>query len=254
MSQKMCDLTLRIKSDLWARFSTHEHPSEWDGINYGGGKLSQRFWEYFKAVELLDLKPGSVLLDIGGGSPKTGFGFFASLLKRYIRKIIVLDPNMSDPYEEGQNVIFIREAATFSKIKLIFKQNRDLTHISSISVFEHVAPSVRKSIIQAINEFRGDTFVTTLEYHARRCFFEHQLTAQTVHDLFEPFTNFYLTDFHASPVLCGNSRVRSVNLPVYNRWPSIVRRIADAILYKEIPGWYPIALKYVRNNSHSKGM
>lgn len=64
-------ITQRLKQELWHRFGSKEHPAEWDGHVYGGGKLSQRFWEYFKAIELLSLDANSIVLDIGGGSPQT---------------------------------------------------------------------------------------------------------------------------------------------------------------------------------------
>ncbi len=65
-------MTNKLKAELWKRFGSKAHPAEWDGHVYGGGKLSQRFWEYFKAVELLELDGDSVVVDIGGGSPVTG--------------------------------------------------------------------------------------------------------------------------------------------------------------------------------------
>jgi hypothetical protein len=52
-----------IKRELWKRSGTSQFPFEWDGNMYGGGKLSQRFLEYFKAVEMLDLDNDSIVLD-----------------------------------------------------------------------------------------------------------------------------------------------------------------------------------------------
>jgi len=74
------ELTEKIKAELWAKFSTKDFPSEWDGRNpdnkdYCGGKLSQRFWEYFKTIELLDLNQNSVILDMGGGAGGYSEGF-----------------------------------------------------------------------------------------------------------------------------------------------------------------------------------
>ena len=88
--------TLQLKKELRHRFDSAEHPAKWDSRIYGGGKLSQRFWEYFKALELLGLTESSVVLDIGGGSPVTGMGFFAGLMATVAKKVIVLDPNVAE--------------------------------------------------------------------------------------------------------------------------------------------------------------
>src|SRR5262245_36752669 len=86
------DLTASVKQELWRRFGDPAYPAEWNGILYGGGKISQRFWEYLVAIELLRLDEQAVVLDIGGGSPVTGHAFFAELLAPVLRKIVILDP------------------------------------------------------------------------------------------------------------------------------------------------------------------
>ena len=76
-------LTRPLKQRLWQRFGTAAHPAEWDGLVFGGGKISQRFWEYFKVIEYLDVADGARVLDIGGGSPTTGVSFFPQLLASF---------------------------------------------------------------------------------------------------------------------------------------------------------------------------
>jgi len=65
------NLSGKIKAALWKAYGKPAEAAEWDGNVYGDGKLSQRFWEYHQAIDLLELTPDSVVLDIGGGSPVT---------------------------------------------------------------------------------------------------------------------------------------------------------------------------------------
>jgi hypothetical protein len=234
-------LTNTLKAELWSRFGTLEHPAEWDGNNYGGGKLSQRFWEYFKAIELLDLDENSIVLDIGGGSPITGMGFFSSLLSAAVKKVIVMDTSIGDTAKAPGNVEFVRAAATYEELKALLSARPDLTHIVSVSVFEHVEPVVRQGMIRAINEFfQGRSFVATFEYHAKTTFFEYSLTAKTTSTLFEPFTNFYLDHYSASPVWCENAYDHS------RLFRLIYKSFRKIFAYGDIPRWYPLAVKFLR--------
>jgi len=218
------EITKKLKAELWRRFGTKECPAEWDGISYGGvgGKLSQRFWEYFKALELLDLDKNSVLLDIGGNSSKTGTGFLGLLLSKYIKKVIIMDPNISKS-NSIDNIILIKKKASYSKLKKLFNKNKDITHITSISVFEHIEENLRKKIVDCINNhFKGVSFVISLEYHPKKSFFEYQLTTKKLSKLFKNFSNFYLDKLESSPIKSENS------------------------FYKNnIPKWYPIILKFI---------
>ena len=163
----MNTITRKLKAELWRRFGTSDYPAEWDGRVHGGGKLSQRHWEYFIGVGLLDLAPDSSVLDLGGGSPATGAGFFASLLAREIRKVTVLDPNVAEGAESGNRVELIRALGDHETVAQVLKARPDITHISSISVLEHIQPTVRAGIISAINEcFNGESFVATFEFPA----------------------------------------------------------------------------------------
>jgi hypothetical protein len=220
--------TQQLKQELWNRFGSTEHPAEWDGIVYGGGKLSQRFWEYFKAIELLDLDNNSIVLDIGGGSPKTGVGFFAALMAKVVKHVYIVDPQIGTQTSPPQNVTFIRNSATFDDLQQLFTQVPFVTHVTSLSVFEHVEASVREGIMRAVNEFfQGSTVVATLEFHAKRTYFEQQLTTATLSALFQPLTRFYLDEWCAAPVWCENA-------------------FSDP---GEIPRWYPLALRFRRQQA-----
>lgn len=230
----------RLKQELWSRFGTVEHPAEWDGIVYGGGKLSQRYWEYFRSIELLDLARDSVVLDIGGGSPKTGVAFFASLIATVAAKVIVVDPNSASGVRIPSNIELISSPASYSQMSNLFASRADITHVTSVSVFEHIEDETRQGLIRAINEsFAGRTFVTTFEFHPNRTFFEHQLTARSMSKLFEGLTNFFPDEISASPVLgeiaFDDRRFKaSGNLPEWMRSEGI------------IPCWYPVAVRFVR--------
>lgn len=198
--------THRLKAELWKRFGSAEFPAEWDGHVYGGGKLSQRFWEYFKAIELLDLDEGSVIVDIGGGSPMTGVGFFASLLSTVVRQVFIFDECIASTVVPPDNIQFIRSPATYETLSSFLRAYPEITHMACLSVFEHITPSVREGIIRAINDhFTGKSFVVTLEFQSKRTYFEHQLTAQSLSALVTPLKKYFLDAFESSPVRCENA-------------------------------------------------
>ena len=231
-------LTERLKQELWQRFGTQGHPAEWDGLVYGGGKLSQRYWEYFQSIELLALTEDSVILDIGGGSPVTGMGFFSSLLATVAKRVIVMDPNIRPDATPPPNVTFVREPADEDRLGRLLDAHPELTHISCVSVFEHIEPSVREGIIRAVDgHFGGQAFIATLEYHAKRTYFEHALTAATLSDLFSPFTRFYPDQFCASPVWCQDAFDTRVLFRPFRR-----KKREHPV---DIPRWYPIAFRFV---------
>ena len=232
-----------LKSKLWAMYGSPQWPAEWDGQVFGGGKLSQRFWEYFKAVELLELTPDAVVLDVGGGSPTSGAGFFATLLSSAVRRVVVLDPKIPGEKKAGTNTTYIREPANYAVMRQLLTAQPEITHIASVSVFEHIEPSIREGIVRAINDtFQGQIFVSTFEYHTRRKYFEHQLTAKSVSTLFSPLTNYFLDEIVAAPVWCENA----FDQKRIARWgrnrPYTPSRFSPA----NIPLWYPIAVRFVR--------
>ena len=221
------DVTKKLKKELWQVFGDPKRPAEWDGNIYGGGKLSQRYWEYAQTIEYLELDENSVLLDIGGGSTKTGYSFFATLVSKYIKEVHILDPNIEFEEKEKGNIKYIKEPATYEKLKDVFA-GTTFTHVSCISVFEHIPDEIRNGIIKGVNDFfKGDRFITTLEYHPKKRFFEYQLTAKTVSELFSHFGHFYVDEYRSSPVLCENAFAKIFGL-----------------LSRQ---WYPVAFKFIRS-------
>lgn len=242
--------TAKIKRDLWRYYGQDsEWKAEWDGASYlRGGKLSQRMWEYFITAELLDLPSDATVLDIGGGSPFSGKPFFADLIAPYVKRVIVMDPNQSS-HSRAPNVQCLREDATTESLTHLFQQEADISHVCSISVFEHVPLEDRVAIIRTIDQhFRGSSFVATYEYHPVQNHFEHQLTAETVSQTFSPFQHFYLDQYLASPTHCVNA-FTSPDSFLRGRLAALLRRlklIKSDSLTTGIPQWYPCAVRFLR--------
>lgn len=238
----MTSVTANLKAALWQAYGNVNSPAEWDGNIYGGGKLSQRFWEYHQAIELLDLTSDSIVLDIGGGSPITGAGFLTTVIAPYVKEVHVLDVNVGEARNCLPNIVFHRNLGNYESLAQLLKQNPQITHIASVSVFEHIPDEIRRGMTKAINEFfQGHIFVTTLEYHARTCFFEYQLTVKTLSELFAPLDRFYPERILQSPVLGEvayreTSFVRKVMRRLFPGW--------RASKSNGTPLWYPLALRF----------
>jgi hypothetical protein len=236
------DLTGKLKSALWKCYGDPSYPAEWDGKTYGGGKLSQRFWEYHQTIELLELTPDSVVLDIGGGSPATGAGFFTRVIAPHVREVHVIDVNIGETQKASSNIRFHRSLASYETLTKLLKENPQITHVACISVFEHIPHEVRCGMVRALNEaFTGSTFVATLEFHSKESYFEHQLITKTVSEMFGSFTTFYPDAICKSPFWCENAYHR------LGRGQRILRRVGQA-KEKEagIPLWYPVAFRFRR--------
>ncbi len=250
----MHNVTQKLKAELWQRFGDSKYPAEWDGNIYGGGKLSQRFWEYFKAIELLELDENSVVLDIGGGSPITKAGFFASLLSTAVKTVIIMDPNIADNVGTSSNIQFISKDSDYDGLCKLLIERPEITHIASVSVFEHIPPDIREGMVRAIDEnFAGNCFVGTFEYHAKKTFFEYQLTAGTASKLFGGFSNYYLDEMEASPVWCENAydgikRNKHKNKVIWLIQKIFFKAFEDTIGKIYVPYWYPVAVRFIKSN------
>jgi hypothetical protein len=123
-------------------------------------------------------------------------------------------------------------------------EHPEITHISSISVMEHIPGEERIGIMKAINEhFQGQSLVMTFEYHATERYFEHQLTARTASAMAEPLTRYYLDAFEASPVSCEDAIQTCHSFGVRKRrlfFPDF--RLAT----HRTPRWYPVALRFLK--------
>lgn len=219
------NVTRELKRELWNRYGSFEHPAEWDGNVFGGGKLSQRYWEYFKTIENLNLSNESIVLDIGVYTSSTDQCFFAELLACHVCHVFVIDPSIKEEGGKNRKVTRLRTEANYENLKAFFEEVDDITHVSCVSVFEHVPEGIRIGIVKAIDEhFKGKGFATTLEYHPFVNSFEEQLTAESLSTTFKNFTKFYCEQMEASPTHCTNAYVSKDN---------------------PVPLWYPLALNFV---------
>ncbi len=216
----MASLTNKLKKLLWERFGSADYPAEWDGRVYGGGKISQRWWEYFQAIEYLELHEGAVVLDIGGGSPATGLSFFPRLLAACDVRVIVLDTNFGDTPQVPANVTLIHGLADFETLTEVLQAHRP-THISCVSVLEHASAEQQLGIFKAVEtEFHGEHFVCTLEFHEKSKLMDNQLTTATLSTIVSPLTRYFLQDIAASPLNAVDAFQGEVRL------------------------WYPLALQF----------
>jgi hypothetical protein len=244
----MNDTTLALQARLWQMYGDERHPAEWDGHVYGGGKLSQRFWEYHKTIEALDLNADSVVLDIGGGSPVTGVSLLVKVLAGTIKRVIVVDASLPPDVADYPNVICIPENASYDRLASIFEAHPEITHVTSVSVFEHIPHAERIGITLAINEhFRGGAFVVTVEFHATTRFFQDQLTTKTLSDVASALTGFVLVSMEASPIFCEDA-MRSWK-PIYARLIDGVGTLLGRRSREQTPPiglWKPLLLKFLR--------
>ncbi len=214
-------LTPKLKKELWRRFGNPDFTAEWDGIVYGGGKISQRSWEYFKTIELLNLEPGARILDIGGGSPATGLSFFPRLLASVELEVAVMDTNFGDRQNIPPNVRLIEALAERTSLSDVIRDYKP-THVSCVSVLEHASEDQQAGIFQAIDDaFTGSCFVCTLEFHETKNFFEAQLTTATLSNAVSNLSRYYLNELSSAPLFCVNA-------------------LAD-----ETRRWYPLALQFL---------
>lgn len=237
------NITELLKKELWKQYGNPAIRSEWDGKVYGGGKLSQRFWEYFQTIEMLNLSKDSVLLDIGGGSPDHGTGFFAGVVAPHIAKVIIVDSTANDSKNQFDNVEIVPMNADYKVLQTVFEQH-SITHVSCISVFEHIEDTMRIEMMKALNSFsNAEKIAITLEFHSNIVHFEHQLTTHSLSNLVLPLQKYYLTGYHKSPIHCENA-VPSYS-PQENRYKKIFQKLFGSNkITTEL--WYPIALEFVK--------
>jgi hypothetical protein len=240
-------LTDKLKAALWRCYGNPAYPAEWDGKVYGGGKLSQRFWEYHETIGLLELTPDSVVLDIGGGSPITGAGFFTRVIAPHVKQVHVMDVNFAEFKDVASNIVMHRSLANYETLSKVLKEQPQITHVACISVFEHIPADIRCGMVRAVNEcFRGDIFVSTLEFHSNESYFEHQLVTQTLSEMFAELTAFYPDTIHKSPFWCQNAfEPAGIGSRILKN-----RRFTKGKTV-EIPLWYPVAFRFRRDCNFS---
>lgn len=160
---------------LWERWGDPAHPAEWDGRE-GGGRGSQRFWEYLWAINRIrQMKPRSVL-DVGCGKNS----FLCRLLHDSGIDIIGMDPEIGTlPLEEWV---------------LHDKVTTDV--VTCISVLEHVLnPEAFCTALDSISS----PVIMTLELG------EGCITMPILYRCLNRFRNHYMAKMEACPVVADNS-------------------------------------------------
>jgi hypothetical protein len=236
VSTNQSALSTQLKRTLWERYGSAAYPAEWDGHIYGGGKISQRYWEYFKAIELLDLSDDATVLDIGGGSPITGLSFFGGLLAASGISVVVMDENIRPASTLPPHVSILPRLAGRGTLTEALRYYRP-THLSCISVLEHASPADQLGIFEAVDEaFEGSRFVCTLEFHETTTFFEYQMTTTSLSAAVSRLNRYFLSQIEACPIHCVNS------------FPSTFQHTSRALV-NEPPLerlWFPLALCFTR--------
>lgn len=183
-----------IKKDLWRIWGTANHPAEWDGFVFGGGRCSQRFWEYLFVIDNLpeNLSEKSIILDIGSGITK----FLPILLRRHCR-CLSFDPFIAKDHEDDILDSFRRES-----LPLLDEYAKEIEAVTCVSVLEHI-PDQEKFI--ATLDLVKSPVIITFEFGSNPPAFEYQLTMQRIYSFTKEIKNHYVSRIEESPVLADNS-------------------------------------------------
>jgi hypothetical protein len=117
--------------------------------------------------------------------------------------MIVCEDCVSERIQLSSGCQYIKQPANYLSLRALPDKRDDITHVASVSVFERVDSDTRQGVVQPIHEsIDVRSFVATLEYHSRTCYFEHQLAARSLSDLTTCLDSFSLDSFDASSVWC----------------------------------------------------
>lgn len=169
-----------LKQLLWERWGNAQYPAEWDGRDGGGGKGSQRFWEYLWAVHQLGDGLKSVL-DVGAGS----HAFFANLLRAANIHAEAVDPEL-EATELWMHKTRLEDFSEFGRFNWT----------TCISVLEHIDDKV--AFCRALDRC-GGPIVLTFEY-GEECVDNKSLT-----QCLAAFQRHHITRMEACPVYAENS-------------------------------------------------
>lgn len=191
-----------MRKFLASRWGDPRFPAEWDGQHYGGGKGSQRYWEYLWCIDqILDpQKPfPELLLDVGCGA-----GAFFPRLLQDVKSVRAVDPALED--KTVDNVQYMR-----GTLEEVIPQIDPLAFdtVTCISVFEHIADHA--GICRALSLFRNARIICTLEYGFCPPDLPlpqsgtHIITPQKLCTFFGMMTSHYIVKMETCPVYCENS-------------------------------------------------
>jgi hypothetical protein len=180
------EVTEELLKRLWSLWGTREAPAEWDGRVYGGGKLSQRFWEYHWAIREADFDRDSVVLDVGAGRTL----FFPRLLEGSVARVVAYDPQCEGMEDERLTVV----PKAFSATTLLA---RGYTHAVSISVIEHIEQGEKAEFFAALDQVRAP-LVLTLELGPKA--HGANVVMRDLYDLTTRFSGHYCSRVESCPV------------------------------------------------------
>lgn len=169
---------------LWERWGTAEHPAEWDGRE-GGGRGSQRFWEYLWTLNQIN-PPDVRVLDVGGGETL----FFFNLLSGGIHIVEIVDP-LVEPGDFRAKMDLVTYVAARPP-----SHNYDI--VTCVSVLEHVER--KEEFCAALDTFRC-RIVMTFEL-GPGC-----IEMSEMYRLLLQFKRHHITKMESCPVLADNSKV-----------------------------------------------
>ena len=177
-----------LRQTLWSWWGQPGHPAEWDGRYYGGGKGSQRFWEYLWALG--QLPPCRRILDVGAGQSL----FLPDLLSTQIDEVWAVDPQIPP---SRQNARY--RAQTLSDfVNQDVARMVDFDCVTCISVLEHIDD--KPKFCRELDSISAPIVMTfELAYEA------NLVTMPMVYDCFAQFQNHYVSKMEVCPVWADNS-------------------------------------------------
>lgn len=182
-----------LKCLLWDRWGSQEFPAEWDGINYGGGKGSQRYWEYLWVVNQLDGTEHRIL-DVGAGPTL----FLPKILEQGFQHVEAVDPTLRIEDDRHHR----------SDLRTWISNNEESVRrfdcVTCVSVVEHT-PDPRE-IFKDLARFKQAKVIITLELGFDPPGFEYQLTLQKLYLGLNCFRDHYLSQMETCPVWADDSR------------------------------------------------
>ena len=179
-----------LKKELFNRWGDKDYPAEWDGNHFGGGKCSQRYWEYLWAIDKVNEVP-TRCIDIGCGKDR----FFPRILENVLKyNVFAVDPEVP-----SQKNYFQTDLSGLLRTEKDFvKQNFD--YIFCISVLEHVRN--RFEFCQMLDKIHGKIIMTfDLCWTTRNKY----VNRKNMYDCLNMFKNHFVSLIETCPILADNS-------------------------------------------------
>jgi 2-polyprenyl-3-methyl-5-hydroxy-6-metoxy-1,4-benzoquinol methylase len=181
-----------LKRLLWERWGSNDFPAEWDGVHYGGGKGSQRYWEYLWVLTQLSGSERRIL-DVGAG-PKR---FLPRLLREAFSHVEAVDPALG--LEDAQH----HRTELGAWISRDPKSPERFDCVTCVSVVEHLQdPTI---LFRDLARFEKAKIVITLELGFDPPGFDFQLTMREIYAGLACFGAHYLSRMEVCPVWADNS-------------------------------------------------